>query len=164
MVSHTRTSLIHVPHTRCMPASREKKKTPKMHVIPRSRNLNFFHQLLQLIVIIPSPTPPIHHNLLLFFILLLRYSSQYLLELFLRDFLADLAGSRKHNKPVFNVCCAGFLDEADAAKAVGGFGEEDLREDRGALVGCAKKSVLVTVSSCASVVARAAGRRVRSCR
>lgn len=97
---------------------------------------NILHKLLQLLIAIPpTPSPAIHNNPLLLLLVLLRDRAEDILELVLRDLLADLACSREHNEPVLDVCCAALFDEADTAEPVGGVGRQDLREDVLALVG-----------------------------
>jgi hypothetical protein len=80
--------------------------------------------------------PPPPHNLLLLLLILLRHLPQNILQLVLRYFLPYLPRARKHDEFILNVRRATLFDEANTAETVGGVGREDLREDRGALVGC----------------------------
>jgi len=99
--------------------------------------LNVLKQIIQIIIVPSSTAPPIHDNLTLLLLLLLRNRTQQLLQLLFCDFCADLARAGEGDEAVFDVGGAGLFDEADAVEAVGGFGEENLGEDGGTLVGFA---------------------------
>lgn len=88
-------------------------------------------QIQQIILILPTALSPINHKLMLLLILalILRNRIKQILQLVLRDLLAQLARLRKHDEPVFNIKGARFLDEADAVETVDGFGFEDLAND-----------------------------------
>lgn len=83
-------------------------------------------QIQQIIVIVIPSLPATHHNLLL--LLVIRHGIQKILELCLRDLLAQLARLREHDEAVLDVGGTRFLDETDAAETVGGFGVENLAE------------------------------------
>lgn len=75
--------------------------------------------------------------LLLILALILRNRIKKILQLVLRDLLAQLTRLRKHDESVFDVEGARFLDEADAVETIDGFGFEDLADDSGAAFWCA---------------------------
>ena len=106
-----------------------------------STSLDILQQIIQIVIVPAAAAAAIDHNLTLLLLLLLGDGAQQLLELVLGDLLAQLARAGEHDEAVLNVCGARLLDEADAAEAVGGFGGEDLGEDRGALVGCGGEGV-----------------------
>ena len=92
-------------------------------------------QVIQ-VIIVPAALPPVHSDLLRL-LLLFAHSLQNRLELRLVDFLAQLATTSKHDQAALDILCARGLHKADSANAVGGFGLEDLGEDRGADFGFA---------------------------
>jgi hypothetical protein len=89
-------------------------------------------QIQQVIIIVPSSFPTVDHNLvfLLVLALVLGNSVQELFKLVLGDLLAQLARLGQHDQAVFDIRGPGFLHKANAAQTVGGFGLEDLVQDR----------------------------------
>ena len=82
---------------------------------------------VQVVIVVIPHLAPADHNLLL--LAIIRHRIQQLLELLLRDLLAQLPALREHDEPVLDLGGALLLDEADAAQPVGGFGVEDLVQD-----------------------------------
>ena len=93
-------------------------------------------QIQEVVIIIPAAAPT-DDNLMLLLVLalVLGHGVQKLLELVFGDLLSQLAALGEHEQPALDVGSAGFLDEADAAQAIGGFGFEDLVQDGGAAFG-----------------------------
>lgn len=114
----------------------------RLHITGTILILQLPHQLIQLIILIPtspddlyprrpSPALPPHR------LLLLRHRAQKLLQLLLRDLAAQLARTREHDEPVLDVLRARGLDQLDPVEAVRGVGRDDLRDEGGAGFGLA---------------------------
>ena len=99
-------------------------------------------QIKQVIILIPTPFPPADHNLLLTPLVVFLHRPQQLLQLLFRHLRPQLARPRQHDQPILHVDGAGLFDQADAPQTIGGFGQEDLREDGSSGVGCARQRIL----------------------
>lgn len=105
----------------------------------------------QVIVIIPPAFAftTIDHDLVLLLVLalVLRNRIQQILQLVLRDFLAELARLGEHDQTILDIHGPGLFDEANPAEAIGGGWIKDLVQDGGATFGCDGQSRLHALHS-----------------